>query len=244
MEMIKNFHRDILQRIKKNSGKPTKHTFSDSYLGNNHVRYPIAMPALRAIARDWMQAHRDLNTKELVALLTAMIEGESSTEKCMAGIMLGYATAEQKKFHPEIFDSWLDHLIGWVEVDSVCTGDYTKTQVHAEWPAWKKLLAKLSKDSNINKRRASLVFLCSPISRVQDDRMADTAFRNIDRLKSEKAILITKAISWLLRSMIRHYREEVSAYMEANAETLPKIAVRETRVKLETGKKTKRALKR
>lgn len=51
--------------------------------------------------------------------------------------------------------------------------------------------------------------------------------------------MITKAVSWLLRSMIRHYKQEVSDYVDANINTLPKIAVRETLVKLKTGKKTK-----
>ena len=51
--------------------------------------------------------------------------------------------------------------------------------------------------------------------------------------------MITKAISWLLRSMIRHYKNEVSDYVNAQADTLPKIAVRETLVKLKTGRKTK-----
>jgi 3-methyladenine DNA glycosylase AlkD len=71
-------------------------------------------------------------------------------------------------------------------------------------------------------------------------RLAEEAFRRIEKLKSEKEIMITKAISWVLRSMIRHYRSEVSNYVDQNAATLPKIAVRETRVKLDTGIKTRR----
>jgi hypothetical protein len=39
--------------------------------------------------------------------------------------------------------------------------------------------------------------------------------------------------------MIKHYRESVASYLEENEGTLPKIAVRETMVKLKTGKKTK-----
>lgn len=235
--MINAFHEEILNLIKKNSGKGTRHTFSDSYLGNNHPRYPITIPCLRVIAKDWMRAHRHLDPCALADLLTSLIEGESSTEKMMAGIMMGYATHPQRQFDPIIFDRWLNQLEGWAEVDAVCTGDFTITQLPSDWPRWKRLLNRLSKDPNINKRRASLVLFCSPVSRIKDDRLAEMAFKNLERLKSEKDVLITKAISWLLRSMIRHYRESVSAYISQNQETLPRIAVRETLTKLKTGRK-------
>ncbi|MBI2314815.1 DNA alkylation repair protein [Candidatus Daviesbacteria bacterium] len=35
--------------------------------------------------------------------------------------------------------------------------------------------------------------------------MADLAFENIDKLKAEKDVLITKAISWVLRSLIKNH---------------------------------------
>ena len=53
----------------------------------------------------------------------------------------------------------------------------------------------------------------------------------------EKEVLITKAVSWLLRSMIKYYRNEVTDYLNENKESLPKIAVREVSIKLETGRK-------
>jgi 3-methyladenine DNA glycosylase AlkD len=65
------------------------------------------------------------------------------------------------------------------------------------------------------------------------------AIENIDRLKAEKEILITKAISWLLRSMVKHHRKLVEDYISEYNDTLPRIAVRETQVKLSTGRKTK-----
>jgi 3-methyladenine DNA glycosylase AlkD len=80
------------------------------------------------------------------------------------------------------------------------------------------------------------------MSKVRDEDMSSVAFKCIERLKSEKHVMITKAISWLLRSMIKHYRKEVTDYLKKNSDTLPKIAVRETTRKLETGKKTARGL--
>lgn len=232
------YHVEILTVIRKNAGKATQHTFQDSYLGNDHPRYPISAPVLRKIAKAWMVDHRDLSVEAFTTLLTSLIRGESSTEKFMAGILLEYSTSEQKAFAPGIFDAWLDHLVGWAEVDVVCTGRYTIKSLPAQWKRWERLLVKFSKSKNINKRRASLVFLCSPLRHHKDEAMLALALKNIEQLKDEKEILITKAISWLLRSMTKHYPKELKAYVKENAATLPKIAVRETLRKLETGKKT------
>ncbi|HEY3403599.1 MAG TPA: DNA alkylation repair protein [Ohtaekwangia sp.] len=235
---MNTLHHEILEEIKKKSGKPTAHTFLDSYLGNSHPRYPIGAPVLRTLAKEWMRSHRHLSASAMANLFTSLIEGESATEKSMAGILMDYTTREQRTFNPKLFDRWLDHLIGWAEVDAVCTGKYTITEIPAQWKVWKPLLVKFSKSKNIHKRRASLVLFCSPVSQVYDERLAEVIFQNINRLKAEKEILITKAISWVLRSMVKHYKKELTLFMKTEAETLPAIARRETMVKLKTGRKS------
>ena len=184
-----------------------------------------------------MRDHRNLSAKEFEKILSNLIAGDSSTEKTMAGILLDASTKAQKKFDPCIFDSWLNHLEGWAEVDSVCTGQYTISEIPAQFKTWKGILVALSKSENINKRRASLALLCSPVRHVYNPEMASLAFQIINRLKKEEAILITKAISWLLRSMTKLYKSEVKNFLDEFTDSLPKIAVRETRVKLLTGKK-------
>jgi 3-methyladenine DNA glycosylase AlkD len=236
---VNKLHSEILDLIIENSGQPTQHTFLDSYLGNEHPRYPINAPTLRLIAKEWSKSYRHLSAAKFQKLIDSLIHGKSATEKNMAGILLDVSAKEQRKFDPVCFDEWLDQLIGWAEIDSVCTGSYPTTEIPANWKTWNSLLIRFSKSKNINKRRASLVLLCSPMRKAADERLATVALANIDRLKHESEILITKAISWLLRSMIKHHRKEVVAYLKANLQSLPKIAVRETKTVLDTGKKTK-----
>lgn len=230
-------HKEILARIQQNSGIPTKHTFLDSYLGNEHPRYPISNPVLRSVLKEWMKENQKLSVTNFTNLLTSLIEGVSSTEKITAGLLLDYATLTQKKFNPKLFDTWLNHVIGWVEVDSLCTNKYTSTEIAAKWKQWKPLLIKFSKSKNIQKRRASLVLLCVPVRKPGNENLVEVALQNIDRLKNEKEVLITKAISWVLRSMIKQYRKRVSEYIVENKTTIPAIAVRETLKKLKTGRK-------
>lgn len=235
-------HKEILVQIHDHSGKPERSAFLNGYLGNDHVLYHIRTPTLRTIAKAWAREHKDLWREDFRDVVTSLIQGPSATEKIMAGILLGYSTKPQRHFDPAIFNNWLDHLEGWAEVDAVCTGDFTATQLPADWPRWKKLVTRLSKDSSINKRRASLVLFCSPVSRGKDPRLADAALKNVERLKAEKEVMITKAISWVLRSMIKLYRDDVESYLRDNADSLPKIAVRETMTKLKTGAKNRKSV--
>jgi 3-methyladenine DNA glycosylase AlkD len=241
---MNKYHKDILDQIVARSGKPTEHTFSDSYLGNAHPRYPINAPTLRAITKKWVIEHKaEVSLKEFQQLITDLIKGKSSTEKMAAGMLLDFSPKPWRKFDPTLFDKWLNHLQGWAEVDSVCTGSYTIFEIPENFPVWKKILIDFSKSKRIEKRRASLVLLCSPLSRMTDDRLLQVAFQNINRVKHEKDVLITKAVSWLLRSAVKNHKQQVQAYIDLQSESLPKIAVRETLVKLKTGKKTKSKIK-
>lgn len=237
-ETMHKYHKEVLSLIEENSGSGTQHTFLDSYLGNSHPRYAIDQPTMRLIAKEWMKDHRTMTAKEFAAMLTSMVEGKSGTEKIMVGVLLDNATKDQKQFDPKLFDQWLDHLVGWAEVDTVCTGKYCISEIPENIPVWKKILAKLVKSKNINKRRASIVFLCSPLSQSDDPRLAEMAIENIEKLKGEKEIIITRAISWVLRSMVKHHRKALENYLKKNEKSLPAIAVRETKIKLVTGTKS------
>jgi hypothetical protein len=52
--------------------------------------------------------------------------------------------------------------------------------------------------------------------------------------------IVTKAISWTLRTALQQHRERVHAYVEKKADQLPRIAVTEFRNKYTTGKKAKK----
>lgn len=238
--MNTNIHHDeILREIKKMSGIPTNHTSLDGYLGTTHPRYSISLPKLRAIAKAWTSDHQDLSSGQISAIVTSLMEAPSSTEKVMGGVLLDYITKEQSTFPPKHFDEWLGHLEGWAEVDALCTGKFASRAIPKDWPRWEKLINRFVKSKNVHKRRASLVLFCSPIRHTNDEAMRDLAFQNIERLSGDKSILITKAISWLLRSMIKQHKTAVKNFVEAHQDTLPAIAVRETLVTLKTGRKTK-----
>lgn len=232
--------RDLLKEIGKHAGKAAPDPFLDNYFGNKHPKHGIKSATLRSIARTWIRANAGLTPGKLATVLTHLVKGRSCTEKLLAGVILDSSRKEQRAIKPVYFDRWLNHLEGWVEIDTLCTGKYASTEVPAQWTAWKKQLNAFSRSTNISKRRASLVLLCSPLRKHADKRLLAQAFRTVDKLAPEKDVLITKAISWVLRSAIAHFPGAVKKYLTLNKDRLPKIAVRETMTKLTTGTKTKR----
>lgn len=236
--MKNRHHQDLLAVIRDEFGAPKTDPFLNHYLGTTHPLYDLRAPALREIAKTWTRMHKDMHVHDFQSLLTSLVEGKSATEKMLAGMLLDYAGKAQRAIDPGCFDRWLEHLQGWAEVDMLCTNKYTVKQLPLDWKKWVPLLEKFSRSRNIHKRRASLVFLCAPIRKTDDEGMLNIALENVERLKHEKHALITKAVSWILRSAVKLHKKKIKAYVESNRDTLPAIAVRETLKVIETGRKT------
>ncbi len=190
------------------------------------------------MVRRWQAEHRRWPAEAVLAVVESLLGGASHEERTLATLLLRYSKPARLGATPAHVDRWLDHLNGWAEVDSLCQNVFTAEQMLADWPAWRGLVERLSKDANINKRRASVVLLTGPVHYDDDRRLADLAFAVIERVKGERPILITKAVSWLLRALADRRPAAVAAYIDENEATLPKIAVRGAKTKLRTGTKS------
>jgi len=219
--------------------KKEERLWVQKYLGSNKPTLCIKSKVNKDIARRIIK-NNNLDEKQLVDLLDSLYsKGTTFEEIDLAGRLLGISTKLTEKINPNKLDYWLNFTHGWAETDLLCQSNFTADEILSNWNVWKKLLLKFSKDKNIHKRRASLVLLTKAVRNSNDKRLSDIAFENVETLKSEKEILITKAISWILRELIKNHKKEVRIYMNKNKDELPKIAVREVTNKLITGKKTR-----
>lgn len=230
-------HLEILREILNSSKNTTKNAWVASYLRTPHFHYNLQNSVKKQIAKTWAKNNKQISLNQFSILLTSLYKGKSYEEKSIAGYLLYYFPKLRKQVRMRKLDSWLGELDGWAEIDNTCQSNFTAEEILSRWKEWKSLTSKLSSDKNINKRRASLVLLTLPVRNNPDDRISLLAFQTIETLKHEKHVLITKAISWLLRDLTYLHRKEVEEYLESNFATLPKIAVRETKRKLLTGKK-------
>lgn len=177
-------HKTLLAEIKAKQRKQAAHQFSDSYLASGHAYYSVPVPERRAIARAWLRKNKDVAPKEFLALLDSLIEGRSHEEKTLATMLLALAEPLRAHVTLKTLDTWLDHLVGWAEIDSLCSNTFKPDEMLGKWKDWARFLRKLARDKNINKRRAALVFLTGPVRYSADERLSALAFETVERLKS------------------------------------------------------------
>lgn len=230
-------HQEILAEIKKFARPEPFPDFNFRYRGTHSPCSGIRTPDHQRIIKNFIKTHPDFSLLGYLELLNSLSVGKYHEEKTTIGAILVANPKLASEIDPKLLDSWLNNCEGWLEVDSLCQSSFSAKVLTNNWPTWEKLLKNFNQDKLISKRRASLVLLNKSVGQSDDKRLADLAFENINNLKLEKDILITKAISWLLRSLIKHHKGRVEQYLTENKDTLPKIAIRETKKKLETGRK-------
>ncbi|MGH6955657.1 MAG: DNA alkylation repair protein [Caulobacteraceae bacterium] len=221
------------------AGRPYRGGISnDSYTGSGRPFFNASVPDIRRIVRDWSGAHRQVDASGLLEVADRLFVAEPYEARIAAAVIVGANARARRAATPAMAERWLEGLNGWAEVDSLCASVFGAEEMAADWPAWRALVERLSVDPNINKRRAALVLLTTPARTSPDARFADLAFEVVERLKAERPILITKAVSWLLRSLAPRHGAALGAYLDAVGPTLPAVALRETRAKLATGRKS------
>jgi 3-methyladenine DNA glycosylase AlkD len=211
-----------------------------NYLGQgSHPLLGVSVPAKRALARSWAR-DRKREVAEVLAVVESLFAGDTYDEKTLAPLILAQHRAARLAVRPADVRRWLGGLVGWAEVDHLCQGLLPADQMLSDWPAWSAMIAGLASDPAVSRRRAALVLLTGPVKASPDLRLRDLALTNLAAL-GERDILLTKAVSWLLRSLVTHHRETVDAYLAAHGDRLPAVALREARLKLATGRKATRA---
>ena len=230
-------HKVLLIGLEKHRRSRAHSQANDSYLGSGHYYYDVSVPDRRKLARAWLKENKRISVSEFLAVLESLYHARSHEEKTLASILLAYNRTGRRTIGPRQLNAWLDNLVGWAEIDSLCQSVFTAEEILANWNEWGQFIRALARDKNINKRRAALVFLTAPVRNSKDKRLVTLAFETIERLQAEREIIITRAVSWLLRSMVDRNKRAVGAYVSENRLALPAIAVRETTRKLATGRK-------
>lgn len=230
-------HKILLARLREKKRPAKGHWENDSYLSSGHTYYNVPVPVRRAIAKDWLKKNREVDGRGFAALLDSLFRGKSHEEKTLASLLLGYNKRARQTIGPKELDAWLEHLTGWAEIDALCSNVYAPGEMLADFPRWERFLRRLACDKNINRRRAALVFLTGVVRRSGDERLRALAFEIVGTLAPEREIIITKAVSWLLRSLVAFHCREVARFITEHKTTLPSVAVRETLRKIKTGRK-------
>lgn len=210
--------------------------FLRRYTGTPRRVLGVKTERLRALAR--AAARPAPPDADALAALDALYAGDTFEERLLAGHLLHSLPALRRTLALARLRGWLAGLTGWTEIDTTCQSGWRAHELLSRWGEWQPFLDRCAADANPGLRRASLVLLVAPLREHPrgDLRLRDQAFATVARLQAERSALITKAISWELRTLLKHHAAEVVAFVEAHP-ALPAHAVRETRRKLETGRR-------
>ncbi len=231
-----NYYQELSNLLIKNKGIPAVHD-TINYDGNHDPKLYIKTPIRHELIKNFMKSQSEINSIQFSRLINQLYQGKYDEEKQTASYLLKITPKFRKLIGVQEIDKWLNYLHGWSQVDGLCQSVFTAAEFEKDWIKWEELIISLSKDTNINKRRASLVLLTGPVRDSNNMNLRNLAFSIIKQLQPERDILITKAVSWLLRSLIKHHKNNVAKYLKVHQNELPAIALRETKRKLLTGKK-------
>lgn len=215
---------------------PKDQDFIRRYLGTPRKVLGVKTAELRKIAQSSVKAAAT-SQQSLITILDGLYAGQSFEERALAGHMLAFSSALRLQVSYSQLARWIKYLQGWAEIDVTCQSCFSAREVLKNWKEWNEWILQLARSSAISQRRASLVLQIKSLRESDDSRLSVLALHTVELLKPEKDILITKAISWILRGMIKNHVVMLSEYMQKEIQSLPKIAAREVTRKLKTGKK-------
>lgn len=211
--------------------------FVRKYLGTKRKFICVKSVDRDRIIRQSLAELKQLDPKKTIKILDELFSSDTFEDINFAGKILTLLPEARKNITFDQLAVWIKRTTGWAECDSIVQSLFDESEVLARWLEFEKAIKRFRGSKNIQLRRASLVLQCKPVRGSTDKRLRKLAFETVEKLKAEKEILITKAISWLLRDLSRQNKNEVKKYLESNKSSLPAIAYRETMRKIITGKK-------
>lgn len=227
--------KDLRKAVKKCPQKELD--FVERYLGTKRKFICVKATDRDKIILESLHELKELQPKEAIKVLDELFSSDTFEDFNLAGKLLTKLPEVRQSLDFKHLEKWLRTTNGWAECDSICQSLFSEKEVLDRWKEWQKTIKKFSGDNNIQIRRASLVLQCKSARASTDPKLRALAFETVEKLKGESSVLITKAVSWLLRSLATSNGVEVKIYLEKNQSTLPKIAYRETMRKISTGKK-------
>jgi 3-methyladenine DNA glycosylase AlkD len=198
--------------------------------------YGARVGDLRALAAGWRRGHPGAAPAEVAALADRLWRAGIREEQLVACFLLATDRAALAATDPDRVRAWCALLDNWETTDQLGM-NVLGPLVALDPGARLRLVEAMAADPHPWTRRLALV-ACTRLARAADaGRWWPRVAGLLLALASDREAALPKASSWVLRSWLGPCPAEVAAFVDANAATLPAVAVRETRTKLATGAK-------
>jgi 3-methyladenine DNA glycosylase AlkD len=229
-------HQNLLRQIEQHADPEHQKGMSMTVPTQARI-YGVKVPYLRKMAADWQRAHKQVAREELLALVEMLWNGGSLEERSL----VIYLFECYKRWIPDLtwahFERWRHDLDNWVVTDGL--GQWVMAVwMLADPDARLEHLWALIADEDVWSRRLALV-ATTGLNRIRKDvHFPDLTLALVDRVKSERHPMMTKAVSWALRALGQKEPQAVAAYLEKNRDVLAGHVVREVENKIQTGLKS------
>jgi 3-methyladenine DNA glycosylase AlkD len=222
--------------------KVLKKNADEEYRQGNEMAVPSGLkniggrvPVLRKIAKDWLKKNKDIGDDDWLDLVQALWQQPIFEMRSLTLELLMANKNYLKNFDWKRGELWLKDINNWSHCDFLSTQifGFLVLKKKSHLPKLKSYLKKKGKWF----RRSAIVSLIQLIR--QKEIKGGVVLKMIDQIADDKDPMIQKAISWVLREMVRAgARKEVEKYVNQNRNRLTGYVVREVTNKLQTGLKS------
>lgn len=196
----------------------------------------VTNPNLRLVLREIKAEVKNQDGRAVIDLAYTMIKEEIFELQWLAYELIGSNKKTLKALTRQDIDTLNVHLDNWVLTDTFCgkvLGFAWRERVVDD-----AYILNLQKSDDLWQRRLAVV--ATTALNIPANGGAGASAQTL--LLCRGAVddhhpMISKAVSWALRTLIKWDREGVEKFLETFEDRLAKLVVREVRRKLETGKK-------
>jgi 3-methyladenine DNA glycosylase AlkD len=232
---IKKVHQHFINQIELN----VEHEIRDRMLKSiptQHKLYGVRIPKLRQIAKEWYKKNKNLGFKDFVEIIGVLWKDKSREERTIAIELLNFYKEYIPDISKDLINEWIISLDNWEETDGFALYLVGRWMLDS-FNDRQSYLWELIEDENEWLRRVAVVATIEFNDWKKDNANPELTFKLIDVVKEDKHPMITKAVSWAIRTLIKEHKSEVATYMEKNNSVLAKHIVREVNNKLTSGLK-------
>ena len=152
----------------------------------------------------------ELSLEEGIKLAGKLIRSGNSTLIHIGIHLLGLRGEELDPSHFKCFDEFVDHFVGWGNVDHFRSVLQSMLERHPHQVI--ELLRKWNRSDNRWKRRASVVVFTRRIAK--DGRFIDEALDLCENLIWDEDDLVRKGVGWALKDNMKADKERVVKYVK------------------------------
>lgn len=199
------------------------------YLGSS-------VPDLRGVVRQFSRDLKPATAAEVRQIALALVRRGTVEGRQVGYELLARRPDAMARLTPQLIrrlgrgnDNWASvdgfasFITGRAWLDGRITDAEVESWVRSKDPWWRRTALSSTVALNVRARGGQ-----------GDARRTLLICRHFAR---EKSPMLAKALSWSLRSLVRHDKERVRAFIDKHRATLPALVVREVGTKIRTGKK-------